>query len=123
MFLPAELGKPAPFTLPSDLSGPLSYLEDEQIQRLFEAVAAEINRRQRTGSQNKLIGAEPTNTPPQFGTTRQKTRGVEAVPEAKENLIRASFRAGMKPVSIARTFRIPQAVVNRVLSAAVEPKR
>lgn len=90
---------------------------------LFEAVAAEIDRRQRTGFQDKRVGAEPPNTSPRSAAARHEARGAEAIPEAKENLIRASFRAGMKPASIARTLRIPQAVVNRVLGATVKPKR
>jgi len=38
---------PARVTLPSDLPGSLKYLDDAQLQRLLEAVAAEINRRKR----------------------------------------------------------------------------
>ena len=114
---------PAPVTLPSDLSGSLRYLDDAQIQRLFEAVTAEINRRERSGSQDKPVVAKAIGTSPQSAAVRNKTREVEEIPEAKENLIRASFQAGMKPASIARTLRIPQAVVNRVLGTTVKPNR
>jgi hypothetical protein len=126
--LPSPIGAvriptPAPVTLPSDLSGSLKYLDDAQIQRLFEAVTAEINRRQRSGSQDQPAVAQATGTSPQSAAVRDKTRGVGEIPEAKENLIRASFRAGMKPASIARTLRIRQAVVSRVLGTTVKPNR
>jgi hypothetical protein len=118
----ANAPRPA-VTLPSDLSGSLRYLDDAQIRRLFEAVTAEINRRERSGSQDKPVVAQATGTSPQSAAVRDETRGVGEIPEAKENLIRASFRAGMKPASIARTLRIPQAVVNRVLGTTVKPNR
>src|SRR5205823_4418306 len=101
---------PAPVTLPSDLPGSLKCLDDAQIQTLFEAVAAEINRRQRTNSQAKPGLAEAPGTSPQSAAARTTTRGPGEIPEAKENLIRASFQAGLRPVAIARTLRIPQAV-------------
>jgi hypothetical protein len=49
----------------------------------------------------------------------KKTRGIDEFPEVLRgtegtaNLIRASFRAGVKPAAIARTFRISQSFVNR----------
>jgi hypothetical protein len=45
------------------------------------------------------------------------------VPEGKANLIRASFRAGMKPTAIARTVGVPQSTVNRVLGVPGKSKR
>src|SRR5262249_19422787 len=115
----SKASTPAPVTLPSDLSTSLKYLDDAQIQRLFDAVNTEINRRRRSGSSD--VVAQATRTAPV--TASNKTRGVEEISEAKENLIRASFRAGMRPAAIARTLRIPQAVVNRVLDAAAKPTR
>jgi hypothetical protein len=51
------------------------------------------------------------------------TRAVDEIQEGKANLIRASFRAGIKPVAIARTFRISQSLVSRVLNSTEKPKR
>jgi hypothetical protein len=45
------------------------------------------------------------------------------VPEGKANLIRASFRAGLKPAAIAMTVGVPQSTVNRVLGAPEKSKR
>jgi hypothetical protein len=44
------------------------------------------------------------------------------IPEGKANLIRASFKAGVKSAVIARTFRISQSLVNRVLTAVEKRK-
>jgi hypothetical protein len=53
----------------------------------------------------------------------QTTRAIDEIPEGKANLIRASFRAGIKPVAIARRFRISQSLVSRVLNSTEKPKR
>jgi hypothetical protein len=45
------------------------------------------------------------------------------VPEGKSNLIRDSFRAGLKPAAIAKTVGLPQSVVNRVLGVPGKFKR
>jgi hypothetical protein len=45
------------------------------------------------------------------------------VPEGKANLIRASFRAGLKPAAIAKTVGVPQSTVNRVLGVLEKSKR
>jgi hypothetical protein len=48
---------------------------------------------------------------------------MNEVPTGKANLIRASYRAGMKPSAIARTLRVSLALVNRVLGSAEKAKR
>src|SRR6266851_1457716 len=106
---------PARVTLPSDLSGSLKYLDDAQLQRLLEAVTVEINRRNQGAPRNETAMAAATGY--------KKIRGIDEIPEGKANLIRASFRAGVKPAAIARTFRIPQSLVNRLLNSKEKPKR
>jgi hypothetical protein len=75
---------------------------------LLDAVTVEINRRNQGDAKNKDA------TPPVAGTLAKgesvpvcdkTTRAIDEIPEGKANLIRASFRAGIKPVAIARTFR------------------
>jgi hypothetical protein len=115
---------PARVTLPRDLSGSLKYLDDAQLQRLREAVAVEINRRNAV-SENQTATAVPLETSSQGQSVvgRNKTASrFDEIPEGKANLIRASFKAGVKPAAIARTFRIPQSLVNRVLSAVEKRK-
>jgi hypothetical protein len=112
-------------TLPSDLAGSLKYLDDAQLQRLLQAVTVEIDRRRR-GTKDKIATAAATRTSAhgQSAALRnRKTGEIDEVPEGRANLIRASFRAGIKPAAIARTFRISQSLVNRVLSSVEKPKR
>jgi hypothetical protein len=114
-------------TLPSDLAGSLKYLDDAQLQRLLQAVTVEVDRRQ-GAPKNKTATAAATGTssPGQSAVVRNKRiREIEIdeIPEGRANLIRASFRAGVKPAAIARRFRIPQSLVNRVFSSVEKPKR
>src|SRR5215510_10552253 len=123
---PSSIGAPSParVTLPSDLSGSLKYLDDTQLGRLLEAVTVEINRRNQGGLKNETAAA-PTraSSQGQSATIRNnKIRGIEKIPEGTANLIRASFRAGVKAADIARTFRISRSVVNRILSSPEKPK-
>jgi hypothetical protein len=113
---------PARVTLPSDLPGSLKHLDDVQLQRLRDAVAGEFNRRN-SGSKNETAPAVPTETSStQSAASRKTASEFDEVPEGKANLIRASFKAGVKPAVIARTFRISQSLVNRVLTAVEKRK-
>ena len=111
--------------MPRDLSGSLKYLDVAQLQRLLEAVTVEIDRRKQGAPKNETVTAAATRTSSlgQSAAFRNKTRGIDEFPEGTANLIRASFRAGVKPAAIARTFRISQSLVNRILSATEKPKR
>jgi hypothetical protein len=123
---PIDAPSPARVTLPSDLSGSLKYLDDAQLQTLIEAVTVEIDRRNQGASKSETATAAATGTSSQGQSVTfrdKKTRGIDGFPEGTANLIRASFRAGVKPAAIARTFRISQSLVNRILSATEKPKR
>ena len=123
---PIDAPSPARVTLPSDLSGSLTYLDDAQLQRLLEAVTVEIDRRNQGAPKNETATAAATGTSSQrqsAAVRNTKTRGIDEFPEGTANLIRASFRAGVKPAAIARTFRISQSLVIRILSATEKPKR
>src|SRR4030088_2287958 len=109
---------PARVTLPSDLPGSLKYLDDAQLQRLRKAVAVEINRRN-PAPKKEIVPAAPSESSSQGQSAagrNKRASGFDEIPEGKANLIRASFKAGVKPAAIARTFRISQSSVNRVLS-------
>ena len=109
----------AAVTLPSDLAASLRYLDNAQLQRLLEAVSLELNSRDQGASQKETVAATPS--PRSTALRNQRITGIEEIPQAKANLIRASFQAGLKPAAIARTFRVPQSLVNRIL--AEKPKR
>src|SRR6516162_2479261 len=97
---PSSIGAPpARVTLPSDLSGSLKYLDAAQLNRLLEAVTVEINRRNQGGRKSETAAAAATSASSQDQTTttrNNKIRGIEKIPEGTANLIRASFRAGVK---------------------------
>jgi hypothetical protein len=121
-----EAPSPARVTLPGDLSGSLRYLDDAQLQRLREAVNVEINRRNQSAPKNKTPTAVATGASSEGQSAPfrdKKLRGVDEIPEGKANLIRASFRAGVKPAAIARTLRISRSLVSGVLSSAEKPKQ
>ena len=99
--------------LPANLPEALKYLHDDQLKTLLKDVSSEIERR--TISTNpKSITPEP---PPRATQKKQSAPSAKLtaasdegrdVPEGKANLIRASFRAGMKPPAIAKTVGVSQ---------------
>ncbi|HEY8441362.1 MAG TPA: hypothetical protein VIK79_07935, partial [Xanthobacteraceae bacterium] len=85
-----------------------------------QAVIVEFNRRKQA-TKNKTA---TTKSSKGHAASRDKKIGeIDEIPEGRANLIRASFRAGIKPATIARTFRISQSLVARVLSSIEGPKR
>ena len=115
----AEASVPQRVTLPSDLSTSLRYVDDAELERLRVALAAEINRRDRGASTRHADERLALPRPP----IRKTSSTVEELPEGKANLIRASFNAGLKPATIARTFHVSQSLVHRVIKSADKPGR
>ena len=116
---------PARVTLPSNLPEALKQLDDTQLQTLLRDVTAELDRRRMVEPIKAVDPAEPTEKASRRKTsagTRLASAEAE-VPEGKANMIRASFKAGMKPTAIARSLRISRLHVNRVLGAPEKPKR
>ena len=108
-----------PVALPNDLSTLLKYVEDTDLHRLQAAVEAEIDRRKRgasTGKANKAP-APPASRPVSSPVDAAK---IAEIPEGKANLIRASFGAGMKPPTIARTFGVSLSLVNRTIGSSTK---
>ena len=86
--------------LPEDLAGSLAILNEQDFERLRAAMAKEAGRRGRKVAE----GERPAPT----------TEGVTA---ARANLVRAAFKAGLKPLAIARQFGLSQAVVRELLKS------
>jgi DNA invertase Pin-like site-specific DNA recombinase len=89
--------------LPSDLARSLEYLDDSELRKLQDAVNGEIERR------NRMSAAKTT--------TRSSNKETVQIPQGQVNLIRASFKAGLKPAAIARTLGISPSLVRRVLQS------
>jgi len=110
-------------TLPKNLSETLKRLADAELETLLREVIAEAERR---GVMKPLKSvAAPQTGPATKSQARQSKSSVASVdlPAGKANLIKASHSAGMKPPAIARMFRLPQSVVNRVLDLPAKAKR
>ena len=86
--------------LPEDLAGSLAILNEQDFERLRAAMAKEAARRGREMTE----GERPA----------PKTDGVTA---ARANLVRAAFKAGVKPLAIARQFGLTQATVRELLKS------
>jgi len=114
--LSRELGDPA-VGLPSDLATSLRYLENSELQRLQVAVEAEIARRKpgaSTGKADEVFA--PTAARPVSSSL--EAAKIAEIPEGKANLVRASFEAGLKARTIARTFGVSVSQVNRIIRSA-----
>jgi DNA invertase Pin-like site-specific DNA recombinase len=105
-------------TLPRNLTETLKRLEDGDLETLQRAVNAEVKRRR--AAKPAPQAASPAQPP---AGQSDSSDGMNEVPTGKVNLIRASYRAGMKPSAIARTLRVSLALVNRVLGSAEKAKR
>jgi hypothetical protein len=117
----ASGGVPRPrIALPNDLSTTLRYLDNPELQRLLAAVMTEISRRSE-GASTRNTGKAAAAVPQVEPST--KVSDIDEIPEGKANLIRASFRAGLKPAAIARMFRIAPSLVNRIIGSTTKSKR
>jgi len=102
--------------LPSGLSGSIKYLDDHELQRLFEAVNAEIARRDLIYRRAGAAGSTPPLTADLSAALgKEKAKRDDEIPAGKVNLIKASFESGMKPAAIARALRVSQSSVRGVL--------
>ena len=108
------------FALPSDIANSLQYLDDVDLHRLQAAVEAEIARRKRAGqfdSRTQRASAPSASRPVSKSIEAAK---IAEIPEGKANLIRASFDAGLKAPTIARTFGVSVSVVNRIIRSSTQ---
>ena len=103
-----DAGRVVPHLLPADLAGALRHLDDAELERLREAVAAEARRRGRQDGKT----AEP----------RTRRRPATVTP-GQERLVLAAFESGLKPSAIAREFRLSRAQVESVVAAAKPGRR
>jgi hypothetical protein len=92
--------------LPSNLPSTIKHLDDQELDRLFAAVLAELERRGRKSrADNK---------------TSRSRRVVEdtanALTTGKLNAVRAAFKAGVTTTQIARQFGISLSDVRKALA-------
>ena len=107
----SQAGLGRPHLLPTDLPNALKWLANDELAVLATAVAAEQLRR---SPAKGAPGAEP-------GSPVSSSRSELSVPgltKSQVNAVRASFRAGVKPTTIARQFCVSQAAVKAALATA-----
>jgi hypothetical protein len=101
----------------------LKRLNDIELEILLRQVSEEAERR----GVIKLgqVKAAPRAQKPQERLAKQirNRDALGSLPTGKANLIRASHQAGMKPAVIARSFRLSQAIVDRVLDHPAKPRK
>jgi hypothetical protein len=100
--------------LPQKLAQTLKRLDDADLETLHREVEAEMRRRG-LGKSGEVKRDAPA--PPPTATSGSM------IPAGKASLIRASYQAGLKPLAIARTLRVSQALVNQVLGTHAKAKR
>jgi hypothetical protein len=98
--------RPRPL-LPSDLEASLQILSAAEFERLFTAVNGEASRRRKS---------EPTSGRA-HGPLPQKVNPPAGIPSGKANAVRAAFKAGVKPASIARQFGLSRADIRALLNS------
>lgn len=108
--------------LPKDLSSALMRLTQDELNTLARTVNKELARRnmriqpERNSGQEK----EPKQTLASVGkkTDKRATSETNALPltQSQINAIRAAFKAGVKPSTIARQFGVSRSAIQQALS-------
>jgi hypothetical protein len=109
----------ASFLLPSNLDAGLRALDDEALLRLSDAVEREARRRFPQPIAHPVAPPAPAPpAPPRKETPPRPSKAASepAIAVGRANMIRAAFKAGLKPAAIARQFGISPAVVRSVLA-------
>jgi hypothetical protein len=109
---PGSLDSPRRYPLPKHLAGALKPLDDNEIDVLLAAVTTEAERR---GRLPRIPAKEkvPANAKPRHGAANY---GLGSLTTGKLNAVRAAFKAGVKPSTIARQFGISQSDVRKALA-------
>jgi hypothetical protein len=102
----AAAASPRRHVLPKDLPGAIKQLDDQELDRLLAATLAEQKRR---GGKTS-VSVETPNKP------RIDAVAVHLTP-GKLNAARAAFKAGVKPLQIARQFGLSQSDVRKALAS------
>jgi hypothetical protein len=106
--------------LPGDLAGTLKHLDDRQLDTLLRAVTVEARRRGRLEPRDQTERTAKTGGK-QASSSRANSAaqtGAAAIPQGQANLIKAAFKAGMKPTAISRELGISLLVVRSVLASS-----
>jgi hypothetical protein len=127
---------PAPrHLLPRDLPGALARLDDSEIDSLLAAVIEEAKRRNRLSS-SPMAMSQDTDLHPRESQSKTAPMYVPAYPrrtradddpasltQGQVNAVRAAFKAGVKPFTIARQFGISRSDVSKALASEARKRK
>lgn len=100
------------YLLPSDLASALRHLCGDELNRLSDAVTAEITRRT-PARETSRRGSHPS---PASRTEARSKEEQPVINVGRANAIRAAVKAGVKPATIARQFGVSLAAIRQVLA-------
>src|SRR5262245_32910354 len=114
--------------LPRDLSNALEHLDDGELDRLFAATRHELQRRGRLPTSTPVIrstthmgteqrASDQSTTTEESPERRQPEEPSVALTSGQVNAVRATFKAGITPSSIARQLGISPSDVRKVLTS------
>jgi hypothetical protein len=103
---------------PRDLHKAITYLDDHEFKRLFEAVVEEAGRRGLDPEQAKPGGAAKPS--PSHG--RKRAPATAELTSGKVKAVRAAFRAGITVPRVARQLGLSQADVRKALTSGRSDK-
>jgi hypothetical protein len=115
---PAKAQPRTQIVLPRNLPVALRSLDEANFNTLVRHVVAEVRRR---GPLTAVVAAEIAGVRATKTVRAPATPSrvdADRIPTGKANLIRAAFKAGIKPAAISREFRISQTVVRGVLASS-----
>ena len=112
--------------LPNNLAQTLQFLSNVDLETLRGNVETELERRG-TSSAGPIATKASAPQPATAAQASRRRHGERdtgtAIPAGRVSLIKASYRAGMKPVAIARILRVSLSVVNKVLDTEAKARR
>ena len=118
---PGERPEPCPAERPWTVAAPAG-LDDEQLDRLAKAAAAELRRRGREAGQKppaaNAFQLQKSGPAMLAGSKSGAPNPMTTVTLGQERLILAASEAGLGAAAIARQVRLPQAAVRRVIALA-----
>jgi hypothetical protein len=111
----ARLSRPI---LPKDLTKAMTYLDDKEFDRLFQATVDEAERRGALPKRFK-VGLTRPAVDTDRATKMTLARPTPSLTQGQINAVRASFKAGVTPSQIARQFGLSRSDVRWALAAKV----
>jgi DNA-binding phage protein len=116
--------------LPKDLPAAIRHLDDRELDLLLRAANDEARKRgMSTANRDVVSSATDTSSPRKNASSlrgqmrqRKMKLSVSSLTHGQVNAVRAAFKAGVTPTTIARQFGLTQADVRKALSSN-EPRR